>query len=301
MTQTLLADIGGTNIRFGLLEKGQFHHLILYPHEKGLTLTKAITRYLSEIKAKPDMFVAGAAGELQHNGIIRLTNRRFTVNMPAICRHFGFRSGILANDMVFHALSQLDLPDTGRACVIFVGTGMGVAYLKKGVVFPTEDSHTPLIRPTAAEKAVGATCWEDIISGPAFLKIYRSLKGTHRPVLQSREVSYLAHQDREPQAVETYRIIAKALARFCIHIARTKKVSSFLLGGQAVEVLRLPIGEETFFQTLGKWGDVLGIRTMRPGEPSAMQGLSLIAAEVRQTGMTRHLSQGSGYIYRRSE
>ena len=293
MTQTLLSDIGGTNIRFGLLEKGKFHRLILYPHEKGLSMEKAVRRYLTETKAKPDMFVAGAAGVLEKQGVIHLTNRRFKVDMPALCRKFGFQIGVLSNDMTFHALSQIQLPDTKRACVVFVGTGIGVAYIHDKVVIPSEDGHLPLARPSAAEKAIQAKSWEDVISGPAFLKIYRSLKGDLRPVLQSREVSFLAHQTRDPQAIQTYQIIAKCMAKFCIHIARRKKVSSFFLGGQAVEILRLPIGQETFFQALGKWADVLGIRIMRPGEPTAMQGLSLIAEEVRKTGKTAHVKAGA--------
>lgn len=298
MTQTLLSDIGGTNIRFGLLEKGRFHRLILYPHEKGFSMEKAVRRYLAETKAKPDMFVAGAAGVLEKNGIIHLTNRRFKVDMPALCRKFGIQTGILSNDMTFHALSQIQLPDTKRACVVFVGTGIGVAYIRDKVVHPSEDGHLALIGPSSAEKAIQAKSWEDVISGPAFLKIYRSLKGDLRPVLQSREVSFLAHQVRDPQAIQTYQIIARCMARFCIRIAKIHKVSSFFLGGQAVEILRLPIGQETFFETLGKWADVLGIRIMRPGEPTAMQGLSLIADEVRKTGKTVHVQPGAISIFK---
>lgn len=297
MTQTLLSDIGGTNIRFGLLDKGKLHHMVVYPHETGLTMAKAIKKYLTETGAKPDMFVVGAAGVLQPKGVIHLTNRKFTINMPALCRTFKFSRAVLSNDMTFHALSLIDLPDTKKACVVFVGTGIGVAYIQDGIVIPTEEGHTPIDDPDIQEQNLGATCWEDIISGPAFLKIYRQLMGPHKPVLQSREVSFLAQQNKDPQAIQTYQIIAKCLARFCIYIAKTQKVSSFFFGGQAVEILRLPIGEETFFQTLGKWADILGIRTMRPGVPSAMQGLMSIANEVRKTGKTIHVLPESIYIY----
>jgi len=103
MASTLLADIGGTNIRFALLNRGKIEKLTVYPHEKGLTAEKAVARYLSDTGNKPTRFIAGAAGILTDDGRISLTNRRFSINMPRLCRTFGFKKGLLANDMIFHA------------------------------------------------------------------------------------------------------------------------------------------------------------------------------------------------------
>ncbi|MBQ7413564.1 MAG: ROK family protein [Alphaproteobacteria bacterium] len=298
METTLLADIGGTNIRFGLLRKGQVTHLSVYPHDLGLSAEEAVRQYLSKTRSHPDCFVAGAAGILEKSGQIMLTNRDFVFNLPALCQTFEFKQGLLSNDMSFHALAMADKPDTKRACVIFVGTGLGVAYIYDGLVHPTEDGHRKIYRPNQEEKALNAMVWEDIISGPAFLKIYRAMEGTYKPVMQSREVSYLAHNVKDKNAILTYQIIARTLAKFCAHTAQTKKVSVFYLGGQAVEILRLPIGQETFFQGLGKWADVLGIRIIRPSEQSAMTGLSMVAEELRQTGTTTRLAPKSFYVWR---
>ena len=295
MRTTLLADIGGTNIRFALLKNGVVEKLLMYPHEKSFTAEKAIRQYLHAVKAKPSTFVVGGAGPLQPNGKISLTNRRFVLNLPKLCKTFGFNRALIANDMAFHGVGVLDLPDTQKACVIFVGTGMGVSFIQDGVVFSTEMGSEPILRPQKEEKAINAKIWEDVISGPAFLKIYKSLKGNYKPVMQSREVSYLAHNVHDPYAIKTYEIIAKCLARLCLYIVKTYKVSVFYMGGQLVEILRLPIGQDVFFDSFGKVADALGIRIIRPSDQTAMKGLKIIADDLAQTGTTKRINPNDFY------
>ena len=112
MASTLLADIGGTNIRFALLSRGKITKSVIYPHQKGMTAEKVIQRYLQEARVKPVCFVLGGAGELQPKGKISLTNRRFVLDLPKLCKTFGFKKGLIANDMIFHGLGVVDLPDT---------------------------------------------------------------------------------------------------------------------------------------------------------------------------------------------
>ena len=295
MKTTLLADIGGTNIRFALLKGNVIERIMVYPHEKSLTAPKAIRLYLKATRAKPTAFVVGAAGPLLPNGKISLTNRRFVLDLPKLCKTFGFKRALIANDMVFHALGVMDLPDTQRACVMYVGTGLGISFVRDGIVYPTEIGNERLLRPKKEEKAIGAKVWEDVISGPAFLKIYRSLKGNYKPVMQSREVSYLAHNVRDPYAIKTYAIIARCLARLCVHIVKTCKVSVFYMGGQLVEILRLPVGQDIFFDALGKLADALGIRIIRPSDQTAMKGLKVIAEDLDAIGTTKRIKSNDFY------
>lgn len=297
MKTALLADIGGTNIRLALLKKGRIEQVMIYPHEKSLTARKVIQKYLSATKSKPSIFVVGAAGPLKKSGKINLTNRKFVLDLPKLCKTFGFKKALIANDMVFHALGIVGKPDTKKACVIFVGTGLGISFIRDGRVFPTEMGREPLLDPGEEEKAIHAKIWEDIIGGPAFLKIYRSQKGNYKPVTQSREVSYLAHNVRDPYAIQTYKIIARCLARLCLNIAKTKRVSVFYMGGQLLEILRLPIGQNVFFDALGKKADALGIRIIRPGEQTAMKGLKIIAEDLDRFGTTQRMEPGDFYIY----
>ena len=297
MASTLVADIGGTNIRFAIIDKGKLGSFRLYPHEHALTAEHAIKQYLLETRLKPNSLIVGAAGVLLPNGKIQLTNRRFMIDMPKLCRKFGFQTGLLTNDMVLHALGVADLPDTNNACVVYVGTGMGCAYIKGGIVYPSEDGHLTIPKVDSAAQAVGATVWEDMISGPAFLKIYRSLSGPQKPVVQSREVSYLAHHGRDENAIETYRIIARYLSRFCQQIATQKKVSVFYLGGKIMEVLRTTDAQDIFFNNLGKLADIVSFRQIRPEMHSAMTGLKLLEKDLRKTGTTNRVSSSDFYIY----
>ena len=297
MKSILLADIGGTNIRFALLKNGLIERVMLYPHEKSLTAEKAIRQYLLATRSKPFAFVVGAAGPLKTDGKISLTNRRFVLDLPKLCKIFGFKKALIANDMVFHALGVADRPDTQKACVIFVGTGLGISFIQDGRVFPTEMGNEPILHPRKEEKAIHAKVWEDVISGPAFLKIYRSLKGNYKPVMQSREVSYLAHNVRDPYAIQTYKIIAGCLAKLCLHIVKTRKVSVFYMGGQLLEILRLPIGQDVFFDSLGKVADALGIRIIRPSDQTAMKGLKIIAEDLDQFGTTKRMEPQDFYVY----
>ena len=172
-----------------------------------------------------------------------------------------------------------------------------MSYLRDRIAQTTETGHTPILRPTKEEKTIGAQIWEDILSGPAFLKIYKSLSGTYKPVIQSREVSYLAHNVHDKHALLTYKIMAKCLARLCLHIAQTEKISVFFLGGQLTEILRLPLGQDIFFSALGKWADILGIRMIKPSEQTAMKGLKLIAKDIHSANTTSHIYPHQFFLY----
>lgn len=297
MAITLVADIGGTNIRFGLLKRSGISCFKLYPHEPTLTLERAIRRYFGEFGVQADSFVVGAAGELGLKGKIHLTNRKFVVDLPKICKTFGFKKGLLTNDMVLHALGVVDLPDTNNACVTYVGTGLGCAYIKEGVVRPTEDGHDKIVNPSSAEKKLKAISWEDIISGPAFLKIYKSLAGDKKPVLQSREVSYLAHNGQDEQAEKTYEIMADCLARFCLYIIQKEKVNVFYLGGKILEIMRLKSAQDVFFEKLGRFADIVSIRLIRPDKYSSMEGLKVLALDLQKKGTTRRVDADCFYVY----
>ena len=297
MTITLVSDIGGTNIRFGLLKRSGISHFKLYPHEQTLTLERAIHRYLGEFGVKPDSLVVGAAGEMGKNGKIHLTNRNFTIDLPKICKTFGVEKGLLTNDMVLHSLGVIHLPDTNNACVTYIGTGLGCAYIKNGLVYPSEDGHNKILRPTKIEKKLKAKTWEDIISGPAFLHIYKVLSEGEKPVLQSREVSYLAHNAHDKNAEKTYEIIADCLGKFCTYIVQKEKVSVFYLGGKILEVMRLKSAQDIFFDRLGKLSDIISIRLIKPDMHSAVTGLKLLATDLRKSGTTKRIAPDGFYIY----
>ena len=299
MAITLVADIGGTNIRFGLLKRSGVSNFKLYPHEPTLTLERAIHRYLGELGVSADSFVVGAAGVLKDKGKIKLTNRKFVVDLPKICKTFGFEKGLLTNDMVLHSLGVIHLPDTNNACVTYIGTGLGCAYIKNGVVRSSEDGRGKITRLNKIEKMLDAQIWEDIISGPAFLKIYKKLSKNGKPVQQSREVSYLAHNAKDENAVKTYEVIADCLGKFCVHVIQKEKVSVIYLGGKILEIMRLQSAQDIFFDRLGKLSDIISIRLIKPDMHSAVTGLKLLATDLRKTGTTKRIKADCFYVYQK--
>lgn len=298
---TIILDIGGTNMRIGLVQDGQIQHYQLMPKTEDKTLEPILRRYIEDTKSTPCSLVVGAAGELLPKGKIHLTNRDFTIDLPALCRKFNFESGLLANDTVFHALGLINKPDTKRACVIFTGTGLGCAYIQDGLIQPTENGHELIPHPTADEKKLSAKTWEEVVSGPAFLRIYKMLDGGKTPVMQSREVSYLARMGQDKNAVKTYQIIAKTLARFCLWVAEKTKISVFYIGGNAFEVLSSRSAQDCFFEVLGKKADSLSVRMMWSTEQSAMNGLKIAAEELAKTGEMKYLTPQNAYVYHQAK
>lgn len=280
MTQTLLADIGGTYARFWTWENGQARSPEVYFQDLSMPMEQLIQLYLDKTGICPTTFIAGAAGCLRPKGILHLTNRDLIVDMPQLCRHFGFEQGVLANDMVFHAISVQNIPDSTNACVVVIGTGMGCSYIRDNQIQASEDGHARMTFSCPELGDMTAQCWEDLLSGPAFLRLYQHLDSTHKPVMQSREVSFLAHNTHDKNALLTYRIMAQALAAFCLKTATEKNVPVFYLGGLSVELLRSKQTLQIFFDALGKFADILSIRIIKPSDQSALVGLETVAKTI---------------------
>lgn len=295
MKQALLADIGGTYTRLWLLNDGQVVEMRTYAHKTRTPIKSSIHTFLTETKARPIMFVAGAAGQLDPAGKIKLTNGKLMVNMPRLCQTFGFKIGLLANDMVFHTASILGQPDSKNACVIVIGTGLGCAYIRDGRITATEAGHTPIPRRSEVIKSLDGHIWEDIVSGPAFLRIYHSL--SDKPVTRSRDVSFLAHNYNDRTALMTYKIMAQTLAHFCLTVYKKHNIPVFYLGGLAIELIRSERTRQVFFDTLGRMADVLSIRIIRPTDESALTGLKIIAQELTENGTTNMIRGEDFYLY----
>lgn len=296
MAKILAADIGGTYIRFWTIKNKKIQNLQIVLQNKKTPIEKAIQICLETVDFEPDCFIAGAAGPLQEKGVISLTNRDLTIDMPKICKKFGFKYGILANDIVFHAMSVIDKPDTDNACVVMIGTGCGCAYIKGKEIQASEDGHLQIEHPEKEVKKMKLKTWENALSGPSFLKIYRLLNKSGKPVAQSREVSFLAHNSKDKTALETYKIIAKTLADFCLTIAEKKKIPVFYLGGLATELMRSRETQEVFFESLGKKADILSFRLIKQSDQPAMNGLKKVAEEVIKTGKISQIRPADIYI-----
>jgi glucokinase len=155
----LLADIGGTNARFGLeLERGQIIAIATLPCNDFGSLSQAIQSYLSSVPA-----VAAGAIDVEDAAIavaanidgdkIKMTNNDWVFSTDAVRKELGLRSLVLLNDFSAMALSIPYLGDSDKLQVgggsaqknsaiglVGPGTGFGVSAL-----VPLNGEWTPLV------------------------------------------------------------------------------------------------------------------------------------------------------------
>ena len=199
--RALLADIGGTNARFALLEGGQIgpvEHTRVVDHA---TVIDAITAFLARHATcgSPDVATLDIAGPIENNRVM-LTNSRWTVDAGDLQNSFGFRAVHLLNDFeaiawALPALGFSDLFSIGAQLsasgapmlVVGPGTGFGVSCLvprgATSFAIVTEAGHATL--PAASEREAriiahlrqrfGHVSIERALSGPGLENLYEAL------------------------------------------------------------------------------------------------------------------------------
>ncbi len=137
----LVADIGGTNTRLGVITNGELTDLRKYPTGKLPELLEAFHSLRDEIGTDPRAVVAAGAGPVR-NGTIRLTNAQLDLSEDDIARATGARHTFVINDFTAAAWSVAEIshdnvevlqgakhPPTGTRLVVGPGTGLGVGSL----------------------------------------------------------------------------------------------------------------------------------------------------------------------------
>lgn len=195
----LLADIGGTNARFALMEHGEIgppDHLRVADFPR---VEDAIAAFLShQGGAKPATGVLGVAGPVVNNRCI-FTNSPWVVDGDALAKHFGLTSVRLLNDFEalgwsLPALKPADLFALGEQrpapdalmLVLGPGTGFGTAAFLQApqpAVVVTEAGHATLPATSDREAQViaelrrrfGHVHIERVLSGSGLEKLYQAL------------------------------------------------------------------------------------------------------------------------------
>jgi len=191
----LVADIGGTNARFGLVrtEGGSVEDVIAVKCADFETPEAAAGNYLDMIGARhgtrPRPKVAAyAVAAAIHGDSVRLTNHNWTISRPAALAALGARIVLLLNDFEALALALPHLgdndavaigpgtPDRHRPmAVIGPGTGLGVALCvpagRGWVAIAGEGGHATMAPATDRESAVLDRMRQGKIVGRVVLKI----------------------------------------------------------------------------------------------------------------------------------
>ncbi|MHA7900202.1 MAG: glucokinase [Henriciella sp.] len=144
----LVGDIGGTNVRFGRARLGFAGHpevedIAIMPGDEFCCFDDALHVYLGQLgNNRPEQALFAFAGPVR-DGVVRLTNRNWTVNSRELARKVGLERIRLVNDYAAMARSIPELGDESfrllhngrtpdeRAPILVAGpgTGLGMATL----------------------------------------------------------------------------------------------------------------------------------------------------------------------------
>lgn len=244
MSKGLVADIGGTNVRFALIDtslpRPAFETVKKYSTKDHSDIAAAARTYLAEQKFEGKLagLVFGVAGPVRR-GEIHLTNAGWTISEDDLYRKLDVAFARVVNDFetlaeaipVFNAedLKQVgphpfDGRRSGTVAIIGPGTGLGVGGLVHGsdAMLPlvTEGGHASFAPGDDLEAEVlkllrrkfgDHVSNERILSGPGLLDLYRAMaevEGKASPGCDPITITATARRDRNS-------FEATVFGRFC--------------------------------------------------------------------------------------
>lgn len=267
---SLVADLGGTNVRFALADPDAERPLCdasirRFRVADFTSLAEAAQTYLDTVGARPRHGVFAVAGRVEGD-TARLTNHPWqVVNGPTRTR-LGLRRLDLINDfaalsLALPLLQDLDLevigsppmptldPDHGHTCVVLgPGTGLGVGALlcRDGRYLPlaSEGGHIGFA-PVEAEEIellrclsarYGRVSIERLVSGPGLSNLHQAvaeIAGVHVPTLAPETITDRAVDGQDPLCLRAVELCADLLARLAGDLVLTLGAwdGAYLAGG----------------------------------------------------------------------
>jgi glucokinase len=256
----LVADVGGTHIRFGIAVGKpdsaalDLHCVRRYAVRAHESIAHAAQHYRSDTPGVPAALSRAAvavAGRVDHDQV-QLTNSAWSFSARALSESQQFKRLHVINDFeaVGHALGalragdlspigaqRLSLPmNQGVCAIVGVGTGLGVGGVIANAgafsVLATEGGHASFA-PTHERgiellrwlrKKYGRVSAERVLSGTGLANIYQALcdiEGVHKPELSASEVSASASSGSDANCVEAVGLFCELLGSFAGDLALT--------------------------------------------------------------------------------
>lgn len=243
MNPVIVADIGGTNTRFGLVthfdaDSGlvSIEHKRQYPSADFPDFASAFRYYYDALDGvNPKSACIAIAGPVK-GGQVRMTNLNWSISKAKACKAFGLDYFEVINDYTAMVYSTLYLDTDSLStickgtinteaprCIVGPGTGLGVAAIvpcgRYWVTLSGEGGHITLASTGKYENQViqqiapgqGKVSAETILSGPGILRLYQAicaLEGRHGIAKSPAEVTSAAVSGTDPVA-------SSALSMFC--------------------------------------------------------------------------------------
>ena len=243
---TLVADIGGTHVRFGLSGETGITEVTTYRCADHASLTEAARAYLEEVGGAAPRTAAFAVAGPVRGDTIRMTNHVWSFSIDGVRRDLDLERLEVLNDFAALALS---LPALGgedlrqikagtpaeRApkAVLGPGTGLGVAALVPAAAgwsaVTTEGGHRDLAAQNEREWQIVRhlrerfehVSVERVISGPGLVNLYEA-------------IAHLSND--EPQSLTPAAIVAGARDGSCPACAEATRLFSTWLGAVASDL-----------------------------------------------------------------
>jgi glucokinase len=240
MRAGLVADIGGTNARFALVDLDaptpRLHAMKALRGSDYASLHEACAHYLSDMHAVPAHAAFAIASPLKGGDEVRMTNRAWSFRRSALEHELGLERLCVLNDFgavahaipalgvddVVHLFGAASLPPAAPVTVMGPGTGLGVALLLGDAscgwqVVETEGGHATFAPIGAEERRIadrfdawyGRTSNERVLCGEGLARIDAVLRDVDATALRDpAEIVRLATEGTDDAA-------RRALARFC--------------------------------------------------------------------------------------
>lgn len=243
MSIGLVADIGGTNVRFALTdvdaERVSFDSARKYSTKDHSDITAAAQTYIDDMQFKDPIagLVFGVAGPVQH-GAIHLTNAGWTISEDDLRQKLKIPFARVLNDFetLAEAVPEFQPQDlkqigplpflnrrTGTMAIVGPGTGLGVGGLIRSNdatlplvtegghanFAPTDDLEIDVLK--ILRKKFGRVSNERIVSGPGLQNLYAAMAQ-----IEGRAASDIKSEDITKTArAKAVSFEAKVFGRFC--------------------------------------------------------------------------------------
>lgn len=229
MSNILLLDIGGTNIRYAYANKNSSE--IFDSNKENLDSLKGFDNLLNDLLKNGSIksMVVSVAGPMI-NGSISMTNRDFKINADDLKKEHNLDNCFLLNDWesIGYSLSSTKSeninfikkgkPFNKNSLFIGPGTGLGGALvIDNDFVLPTEIGNTTMLterflKNFSIKDDSSYVTLEDVLSGTAISSIYKTISGKD---ISAEEVVKLfeAHDPIAIQVIDGFTItLAEAIS-----------------------------------------------------------------------------------------
>jgi glucokinase len=239
MTQTLIADLGGTNARFALASGGKYGPIVALRVREHRQAEAAMRAALDALRpAEPVTRMVCALAAPITDGPIGLTNADWVLDRKSLSSALGVAEVDFLNDLEATAWS---LPALGAAdlrtlsagvpladapqLVVAPGTGLGMAAMAAGRAIATEAGHSAFAPGSALEDALlthlrsrqGPVSNEDLLSGSGLPRLYAALAEMRGGQRSPKDAATIADAARggDILAHEAVGVFWRALGGFC--------------------------------------------------------------------------------------